>query len=487
VSTIETVQGNLVDGARVSAVEGGDATVTNPADGQAIATVPLGGTADVDRAVAAAKRAFTGWRDTVPRDRSLLLYKVADALEERLEDLVRLESTNVGKPISAARDELPMAIDTLRYFAGAARSSAGDGGGEFIDGTTSIVRREPIGVVASLGPWNYPLQTLMMKVAPALAAGNTVVAKPSMQTPLTTLLFAEVAGGFLPPGVLNVITGPGSVVGEALASHPDVGLVSLTGDSATGRLVAAAAATTLTRTHLELGGNAPMIVLEDADPEVVAAGIRVGGYYNAGQDCTASARILVADKIYDAVVEELVSAVDGLRVGNPAEGESIEMGPVISQAQRERVLGFIDRAADSGASVLTGGAAAESHPNGFFVEPTIVTDVGQSDEIVQREVFGPVVTVQRFTEDAEALRWANDVEYGLAASVWTESLSRAHHFARLLDFGTVWINEHLPFTPEAPFGGFKASGYGSEMSLHGLHEYTRVKHVLARLRGSIDA
>jgi betaine-aldehyde dehydrogenase/aminobutyraldehyde dehydrogenase len=470
---------NLVGGERLPAVDGDRMDVANPATGDVIASVPAGGPADVDRAVAAAKDAFGTWSSLVPRERAEILHRLADAMDARLDEFVALESTNVGKPLPAARDELPMAVDTLRYFAGACRVAGGDGGGEFIHGTTSIVRREPIGVVASIGPWNYPLQTLMMKVAPGLAAGNTVVAKPSQRTPLTTLLFAEVAAQILPPGVLNVVTGAGSVMGDALVGHPDIGLISLTGDTATGRHVARTAAATLARTHLELGGNAPLIVLDDADLAAVTAGIRAGSYYNAGQDCTAAARVLVAASVYNELIERLVPAVESLVVGDPAADQDVEMGPVISEGQRERVLGFVERARASGATVLTGAEAVGDR--GFFVSPTIVTDVKQTDEIVQNEVFGPVVTVQAFDDEAEALSWANGVEHGLSASVWTRGLRQAHVFARQLDFGTVWINEHLPFTPEAPFGGFKQSGYGSEMSMHGLHEYTRVKHVLARM------
>jgi 1-pyrroline dehydrogenase len=471
---------NIVGGEPVAAREGAELEVLNPASGEPIASVPAAGEADVDLAVEAAARAFPAWRDTLPRDRSRQLAVLADRLEERLGEFVQLELENVGKPLTAARGELPMAVDTLRFFAGACRTLGADGSGEFIAGTTSIVRREPHGVVASLGPWNYPLQTLMMKIAPAMAAGNTVVAKPSKLAPLTTVRFAELAAEVLPPGVLNVITGEGSVVGEALVRHPRVRFVSLTGDTGTGRRVAEAAGATLTLSHLELGGNAPMIVLEDADLDAAVSGAVVGGYYNAGQDCTASARLLVADAVYDDFVAALQRAVEAMVVDDPAAGEQVEMGPVISADHRTKVLGFLERAEAGGATLLTGGAALERA--GFFVAPSLVADAGQEDEIIQDEVFGPVMTVQRFGADTAALELANGVEQGLAASVWTNDLSRAHEFARLLDFGTVWINEHLPFAPEAPFGGFGSSGYGAEMSAHGLHEYTRLKHVLARLR-----
>jgi acyl-CoA reductase-like NAD-dependent aldehyde dehydrogenase len=344
-------------------------------------------------------------------------------------------------------------------------------------GYTSMVRREPIGVVGQIAPWNYPLMMGVWKFAPALAAGNVSVLKPSEQTPLSTLRFAQLAAEVIPPGVLNVITGDGEPVGAGIVRHPDVRLVSLTGDVATGKEVARAASETLKRVHLELGGKAPVVVFDDADPAQVAEAIKIGGYWNSGQDCTAASRIVAGPKIYDRLLEELVPAVESLHVGDPAEGDEIEMGPVISKAQQDRVLGFLDRA--KGAKVLTGGDS--NGDRGFFVKPTVVTEVDQTDEIVQREVFGPVVTVQRFADDDQALAWANDVTYGLAASVFTRDIARALNAARKLEFGTVWINDHIPLVSEMPHGGYKQSGYGKDLSTYSLEDYTQVKHVMAKL------
>src|SRR6266542_4703814 len=393
---------NFVGGKWVDAVDGGTMEVLNPATGETIAEVPSGTQADVDRAVEAAKEALPEWLETTPGERAEALLKLADALEEHTDELAELESQNVGKPLSYAKDEMPVSAVNIRFFAGAARLLEGKSAGEYMRGYTSMTRREPLGIVGGIVPWNYPLMMAVWKLAPALAAGKVQVLKPSEQTPLSTLRFAERAGELLPPGVFNVITGDGEPVGAGIVRHPDVRLVSLTGDVATGKEIARAAADTLKRVHLELGGKAPVLVFDDADPAAVAEGIKIAGYWNSGQDCTAASRVLAGPGIYEKLLDELVPAVESLHVGDPAEGEEIEMGPVISRSQQERVLGFLDRA--KGAKVLTGGGT--NGTRGFFVNPTVVAEVGQEDEIVQREVFGPVVTVQRFADDDQAIAWA---------------------------------------------------------------------------------
>jgi 1-pyrroline dehydrogenase len=474
--TVQRLQ-NLVGGEFVDAVEGSTAEILNPATGETIAEVPEGTQADVDRAVDAAKKAWPKWRESTPAERAELLLKLADLIDEHTDELAELESQNVGKPLGAARDEMPVCSDNIRFFAGAARILEGRSAGEYMQGYTSWIRREPIGVVGQIAPWNYPLMMAVWKFAPALAAGNVSVLKPSEQTPLSTLRFAQLAADVIPPGILNVITGEGEPVGAGIVRHPDVRMVSLTGDVATGKEIARAAAETLKRVHLELGGKAPVVVFDDADPAQVAEAIKIAGYWNSGQDCTAASRVVAGPKIYDELLDELVPVIESMHVGDPAEGEEIEMGPVISKAQQDRVLGFLDRA--KGAKVLTGGGT--NGDRGFFVKPTIVVDVDQTDEIVQREVFGPVVTVQRFADDDQAIAWANDVPYGLAASVFTRDIARALNASRKLEFGTVWINDHIPLVSEMPHGGFKQSGYGKDLSMYSLEDYTQVKHVMAKL------
>jgi 1-pyrroline dehydrogenase len=474
--TTSTFQ-NFVGGKWVDAADGGTAEIINPSTGDAIAEVPNGTQADVDRAVDAAKEALPEWLETTPGERAEALLKLADALDANTEELALLESQNVGKPVPAARDEIPVASDNIRFFAGAARMLEGRAAGEYMRGYTSMIRREPVGIVGQIAPWNYPLMMAVWKIAPALAAGNVVVLKPSEQTPLTTLRMAQLAGEILPAGVLNVITGDGEPVGAGIVRHPDVRMVSLTGDVATGKEVARAAADNLKRVHLELGGKAPVVVFDDADPAAVAEGIKIAGYWNSGQDCTAASRVMAGPAIYDKLLDELVPAVESLQVGDPATSDDVEMGPVISKSQQERVFGFLERA--SSAKVLTGGGS--NGDRGFFVQPTVIAEVGQEDEIVQKEVFGPVVTVQRFADDDQALAWANDVPYGLSASVWTRDIGRALNAARKLQFGTVWINDHIPLVSEMPHGGYKQSGYGKDLSAYSLEDYTQIKHVMAKL------
>ena len=471
----------FIGGEWVEASSGETMEVLNPATGEVIAEVPRGTAEDVERAVEAARKAWSEWQFKTPKERMELLLKLADAIDDNAEELSALETQNVGKPTAVAEDEMPFSADNLRFFAGAARTLEGKAAGEYVQGYTSIVRREPLGIVVGITPWNYPLMMAVWKLGPALAAGNVQILKPAEQTPLTTLRFVELAQEFLPPGVLQVITGDGVPAGDALVRHPEIRLVSLTGSVETGKLIAAGAAQwNLKRVHLELGGKAPMVVLDDADPATVAEAIKIGGYWNSGQDCTASSRILVHEQVYDDVMSETVKALEAMKVADPAEGDDVEMGPVISEEQRSRVLGFLERAVDGKATIVTGGESIGDR--GFFVKPTVVADVAQDSEIVQNEVFGPVVTVQRFASDDEAIAMANDVRYGLAASVFSQDVGRALAAARKLEFGTVWVNEHLfPLASEMPHGGFKESGYGKDMSLYSMEEYTRIKHVAVKL------
>ncbi len=468
---------NFIGGGWRDAVDGAVDEIVNPATGTVLGTAPSSGAADVDAAVAAAKGAFAGWSSLTPRRRSEMLHEVAEAVASHLDELSLIECENVGKPVSIIGAEMDLTVDNWRFFASAGRFLEGKAAGEYMDGYTSFIRRDPIGVIGSIAPWNYPLNMATWKLGPALAAGNTVVLKPSELTPFSVLRLGELIQDILPPGVVNIVCGDGPGAGVPLVEHPDVAMVSLTGSVGAGKSVARTASETLTRVHLELGGKAPVVVFDDADVSSLVSTLKENSFYNSGQDCTAPCRVIAGDGVYDDVVTGLTEAAGSVRVGDPLD-PATEMGPVVSERQLARVAGFVDRAVARDAEVTVGGSRADAP--GFFYEPSIVIGAQQDSEIIQQEVFGPVVTVQVAPSEADLVAWANDVPYGLAASVWTSDVGRAMRVSAALEFGTVWVNDHIPIVSEMPHGGFKQSGYGKDMSMYAVEHYTEPKHVMVK-------